>query len=542
MWKILIICVVLILSFYFLYPTIRWYSLSPAKQKQLSEEKYKSLIGRKLRLGLDLVGGVDILLKVNLDKMKESEINKEIETINTEFIANHIDAKIIFSTEPKSLFVQFSNPADENRIRDILAKSLILKIDTSLPVKDNKIPLLVEERTIREKSADIIDRAFTVIENRINQLGLTEPLLMKEGAERIRVQLPGEENPDRARALLQKQAYLEFRLVGDQKLLADLLDENENLKPGAVLPEGYDLYYYQDVRDGKVIREPLLLEKRAKLTGDRIVSAAVRFDAVHFGAPYVELEFDRTGARIFERITAANVGKRLAIVLDNEVKSAPVIEERIGGGRARITGRFTLDEAKELAIVLKSGALPVPLEIEEIRTVGPTLGKDSIRKGTISAIIGSVLVALFMVFYYKGAGLIANLALILNLVILLGALSALGATLTVPGIAGIVLTVGMAVDANVLIFERIKEELRLGKTIRAAIDAGYTRAFRAILDSNVTTIIAAIILFQFGSGAVKGFAVTLSIGLLASMFTAIFVTRVIFDYLTLRKGISKISI
>jgi len=254
------------------------------------------------------------------------------------------------------------------------------------------------------------------------------------------------------------------------------------------------------------------------------------------------MKFNSQGAADFDRITNENVRKRLAIVLDGVVHSAPVIQERISGGQAQITGNFTMDEARDLAIVLRAGALPAPVNILEERTVGPSLGSDSIRQGIMATLIGFLLVVVFMFIYYRLSGLVADSVLILNVIVLLGILAGFKATLTLPGIAGIVLVIGMAVDANVLIFERIREELRLGKPPRAAIDAGYAKAFVTILDSNVTTLIAALFLFAFGTGPVKGFALTLSIGIVVSMFTAVFVTRIIFDYFIWNRSISKISI
>ncbi len=284
-----------------------------------------------------------------------------------------------------------------------------------------------------------------------------------------------------------------------------------------------------------------LLKERTLLTGQSLENAQVKISD-RFGEPYVAIKFNPQGAKDFDRITGENVNKRLAIILDGVVYSAPVIKERISGGDAQVTGAFTTEEARDLAIVLRAGSLPAPVKILEQRTVGPSLGQDSIDKGIFSTIIGTLLVAIFMVLYYRLSGFVANMALVLNIVILLGAMALFDATLTLPGIAGIVLTIGMAVDANVLIFERTREELRLGKTPRAAVEAGYARAFITILDSNVTTLIAAVFLFQFGTGPVKGFAVTLSLGIIASMFTAIFVTRIIFDYVTWNRKIKTLSI
>jgi preprotein translocase subunit SecD len=277
-----------------------------------------------------------------------------------------------------------------------------------------------------------------------------------------------------------------------------------------------------------VTETPIVVESRTSLTGDYLTDARVRISN-QFNEPYVSIQFDAAGAKRFEQITGANKGRRMAIVLDDTVHSAPVIQDRIGGGSAQISGTFTEQEATDLAIVLRSGSLPAPVEILENRTVGPSLGQDSIDKGVMSVLIGGLLVVGAMIFYYRLSGLVANIALICNLVFILALLSLLGATLTLPGIAGIVLTIGMAVDANVLIFERIREELRSGRPSSIALESGFGKAFRTIVDANITTLIAAVVLFQFGTGPVKGFAVTLSIGILCSLFTAVFVSRLIFD-------------
>jgi preprotein translocase subunit SecD len=289
------------------------------------------------------------------------------------------------------------------------------------------------------------------------------------------------------------------------------------------------------------MKTPFLLKKRAVLTGEYLTNARVMIDS-RYNEPYVSLSFDSQGARLFEQITGENIQKRLAIVLDDNVNSAPVIQDKISGGHAQITGRFTMDEARDLAIVLRAGALPAPVKIIEERTVGPSLGKDSIDKGIKSMIIGGIAVILFMAIYYNLSGLIANFALLLNIIFIAAGLAFFGATLTLPGMAGIILTIGMAVDANVLVFERIREELRLGTTARAAVDSGYSKALVTILDANITTLIAALVLFQFGTGPVKGFAVTLSLGIIASLFTALFITKVIFDYLLTVRRMKKISI
>jgi preprotein translocase subunit SecD len=309
------------------------------------------------------------------------------------------------------------------------------------------------------------------------------------------------------------------------------------------IPEGDEILYKREenVETGEVTKTPFLVKKRTVLTGETLSGAEVRYDS-DFNEPYVAITFNSIGAMIFQEVTRANVKKRLAIVLDDNVYSAPVIQEEIAGGRAQITGQFTTEEARDLAIILRAGALPAPVVILENRTVGPSLGKDSIERGVQSILLGGLLVIIFIPIYYKLSGVVAVTALMLNLVLLLGALAYFGAALTLPGIAGMLLTVGMAIDANVLIFERIREEIRVGKTVRAAIEAGYAKALSTIVDANITTFIAAVVLFQFGTGPIKGFAITLCIGIAASMFTAVFVSRTIFDSFMSRKKIANLSI
>lgn len=384
---------------------------------------------------------------------------------------------------------------------------LILKVDI------DKVP--------EEVRADATDRAIEIIRNRIDQFGVSEPLIQKQGKDHIVVQLPGVTDRDRALQIIKQTAHLEFKLVSEDVEKIDAALEGN-------VPAGYELKHLNN--------KPLLLEKRPSLTGDSLIDARVEWSTMQIN-PFVSFTLNPQGGRRFARVTKDNIGKRLAIVLDGKVKSAPSIETEIPQGKGQISGRFSEDEAADLALVLRTGALPAPIQVEEERTVGATLGDDSIRKGVRSVIVGAILVLGFMSVYYLSAGLVANFALSLNLVLIMGVLSypRLGASLTFPGIAGIVLTVGMAVDANVLIFERIREELKVGKTLRLAISSGYQKAFLTILDANVTTLIAAFILFQFGTGPVKGFATTLTIGILASMFTALVVSRLILDILSLGK-------
>jgi len=381
------------------------------------------------------------------------------------------------------------------------------------------------EKLPKEERKDATDRALEIIRNRIDQFGVLEPVIQKEGIDRIIVQLPGVTDRQRAIDIIGRTAHLEFVLVADDpELLKKALDGEE--ASGYVLkPLG---------------KESLLLEDKPSLTGDKLVDASVEFSQQQFGQPYVSITLNAEGANIFSALTGSSVNKRLAIVLDGVVQSAPVIRERIPSGKAQISGSFSVDEANDLAIILRAGALPAPTKIIEERTVGPTLGKDSIRNGLRAIFIGGLVVIIFMAIYYLIAGLIADFALCLNFILIGGALAYFGGTLTLPGIAGLLLTLGMAVDANVLIFERIREESRLGKHIQSAISSGYQKAFLTILDSNLTTLITALILFQFGTGPVRGFATTLSIGIIASMFTALIVTRLVLDLLTKVMKVSKI--
>ncbi len=398
---------------------------------------------------------------------------------------------------------------------------LLLKVDTSHLSGQAKV--------------DAADRAVEVIRNRIDQFGVRETSIQKQGDDEVIVQLPGVTDRDRALEIIGRTAMLEFKLVlNDPVKLQQALQGN--------IEQGYELKYTQDDN------EPLLLEQAVSLSGATLTNASVQFSQSQFNEPTVSLQFNPEGAKKFAQLTADNVGRRLAIVLDGKVQSAPNIREAIPSGEAVITGRFSIEQAQDLALILRVGALPAPMHVEEERTIGPLLGQDSINKGVKASIIGCCLIFIFMAVYYLLPGLISDIALFMNLIMVLGGLGMLpvlfpgiSATLTLPGIAGIALSLGMAVDANVLINERIREELALGKNIRAAIANGYNRAFTAILDSNVTTLIAAFLLFQFGTGPIRGFAVTLTIGLISSLFTAVIVTRTILELL-LHFGIIKKSL
>ena len=376
------------------------------------------------------------------------------------------------------------------------------------------------EKVPAEAREDVTDRVAEIVRNRIDEFGVLEPVISKQGKDQVVVQLPGVTDRERAKEIVAKTAHLEFKIVSDDANLIERAETGE-------IPKGYE---YKESKEG--MGGELLLSKEASLTGEYLTNASVDFD--QYGQAVVSLQFDKKGAQIFDQVTFQNVGRQLAIVLDGKVHSAPVIRDRIPNGQAQISGNFTADEASDLALILRAGSLPAPVRIIEERTVGASLGQDSIESGIKAGLVGILFVFLFMPLYYLIAGLVANVGLILYAIVVIGALCAFSATLTLPGIAGFILSIGMAVDANVLIFERIREEIQSGKAARAAVSAGYHRAFSAILDSNVTTLVTSAILFIFGTGPVQGFAVTLSIGIIASMFSALLVTRVIFDWLLSR--------
>ncbi|RMF66314.1 MAG: protein translocase subunit SecD [Calditrichaeota bacterium] len=583
---------------------------------------------KAIKLGLDLQGGTYLVYEVDLKQLlltvaKEKDENFEAalnETWNRVKSNNEdfFDAlKIVFKERGLRMSRYFGRARDD----------------------DDKII-----GDLRDQARDAIDRTLEVLRNRIDQFGVSEPSITKQGDQRIVVELAGIQDVQRAKNIIGTTALLEFQLEKEPQVIQAVLDDiNRVLKSKTSGKEGTeeltradttetpqkvrkdtevslkDIFGESSIFEEKegnasadsdttvlldkdvfeerpfdallaniggniavptknvrtverILNSPevqeiipkdaeflfsakptniggqeyyflYMLKKEPEITGSMISNANVQIGSnLQAGRAVVGMTLTSEGAKVFSKVTGANVGKRLAIVLDGKVVSIPNIQERIPSGRAQITGLSSIDEAKDLAIVLRAGALPAPVDVIQERTVGPSLGQDSIRKGTFSAVAGLAIVVVFMVAYYRLSGVVADVALLLNLVIILAVLAGFHATLTLPGVAGIILTIGMAVDANVLIFERIREELRHGKTIRAAIDSGYGRAFTTILDANVTTLLTALVLYQFGTGPIRGFALTLSIGILASMFTAIVVTRVIFDYFTERMAIAKLSI
>jgi len=515
-------------AFFYLLPSLTS-DLPPFWKNYLPKEK--------IHLGLDLQGGMHLALEVDTEKAVETTLERTGNDLKETLMENKVRFRNLESKKGSTLSIEIPDGESRNSLEKILKGHYPdLEIASSETIEGKETAILkFKTKRVSEIKKLAVEQSLETIRNRVDQFGVSEPEIIPEGKDRIIVQLPGIKDPGRAKSLIGRTALLEFKLVDEEHSLDDAL--KGNVPEGSIITYGYG----PGGDTGRRGSVPYLLKSKTLLTGESLETAQVKISD-RFGEPYVSIKFNPQGASDFERITGENVKKRLAIVLDGAVHSAPVIQERIAGGQAQITGSFTMDEAKDLAIVLRAGALPAPVNILEERTVGPSLGQDSIEKGIWSTIIGAILVIVFMVVYYKLSGLVANAALLLNIILLLGVLAAFRATLTIPGIAGIVLTIGMAVDANVLIFERIREELRGGKTPRASIEAGYAKAFLTILDSNVTALIAALFLFQFGTGPVKGFAVTLSIGIVVSMFTAIFVTRIVFDYFVWNKKIQTLSV
>ncbi|OAQ20726.1 protein translocase subunit SecDF [Thermosulfurimonas dismutans] len=540
-WKVLLVAILTLVSVILVLPS--FYQNLPSWFK-------KYVYGARLKLGLDLQGGMHVVLKVDVDKAIHNALNASVQDLR-EALGKH-GIKVVIKEAPEGFVLSFGNEKDFARAKDLIDREYPeLKILEERPGKYPEIKVALSAERAQFIREHAVEQSLEVIRNRIDQFGVTEPVIVRQGKDKIVVQLPGVKDPERALKLIGQTAQLEFKLVDEEAMqkidfyyrLIDQALKDGRLKPNytredlnrilrSYLPPGDEIYFWvtRDRDTGRTIKRLIILHRRALLTGDMVKTAHVRIGGP-YNEPYVSLTLTSRGARIFERITGENVGRRLAIVLDNVVRSAPVIRERIPGGQAQISGGFTYEEASDLAIVLRAGALPAPVEVIQNITVGPTLGRDSIHKGLLSGVIGGVAVLVFMIIYYRFSGFVADVALVLNVLFLLAVLSLFRATLTLPGIAGIILTMGMGVDSNVLIFERMREELLLGRPPRAAINAGYDRAFWTIVDAHVTTLITALALFLFGTGPIKGFAVTLSAGIVINLFTAIFATRIVYDAL-----------
>ena len=472
--------------------------------------EFSNIYNKKINLGLDLQGGSYLLLEVDSTPLEKRKLQSKVVPLKKKLLQEKINYtqfsisnnSILFNINPENIknFENFFNKKEDNELNLFINKfnSFELKYET-----DNKGKIIIslsKHGIINLKSA-AVDQSIEIVRRRIDETGTKESSILKRGSNRILVELPGLKDPERIKELLGRTAELNFRMVSEEK--------NEF---------GNEMFVLKDSD------EKISVSKRVILSGSNLIDAQPKFDNIT-NQPIVAFTLDRLGSKRFGQATTKNIGKRIAIILDNEAISAPVIQDSITGGNGTISGNFNFQSATDLALLLRSGALPAPLSVVEERTVGPDLGEDSIKSGTVSLIFGFLMVIIFMTIKYKLFGFISNLSLISNLTMLLGILTLLEATLTLPGIAGVILTVGMAVDANVLIFERIKEELRKENTNIQAFDLGFKRSIVTILDANITTLIASVILFIFGSGPIKGFAVTLSIGLITTLFSAYFISR-----------------
>ena len=624
--RYLVILVILGWSIFSIWPTIKYQSLSEDNKETLREEgKLNQLESKIIRQGLDLKGGMYIVLEADVPTLIKNLANNRNEKFE-KVLNSSIDQ--FKSNQNQNFFVIF---------RSQITKSG-LKIARYFHEYGSNLDDIIS--SLEEETEDAIDRVLEILQNRIDQFGVSEPTIQKQGKYRILVELAGIQDSDRARALLQSTALLEFYLVKNSAVTNEIIIQLDNILKNSVNDEEFavikdsaekevfkqdeDLKNDNDVTTideifgetssneidslskesdlmsespiqslieiiqgdmavstknlyslNKLLAkeevqlklksssgqfmfsndsEPIgpsgeyfrlyFIEDKPELTGGVVEKAKASLGSLgggNAGLPIVSLDMNSEGAKTWSRVTGANIGERIAIVLDRKVHMAPNIREKIPGGRTQIEGFEDMNEAKDIAIILRAGALPAPVEIIEERTVGPSLGADSIAKGQKSILIGLAIVFVFMLFYYKLSGGIANLALVWNIVLILAVLASLGATLTLPGIAGLILTVGMCIDANVIIFERIREELKKGKTPKSAIEGGYNRAITTIIDANLTTVIAALVLYQFGTGPIKGFATVLFWGILISMFTAVYVTRTIFYTIT-KKPIKNISI
>ena len=596
--RLLLILFIFGLGIYSLWPTIKYQLLSDTEKNNLSKEEVEYLQSNSIKQGLDLKGGIYIVLEVDLPQLVNN-------------LANNKDKKFdIFINDLKDGYT--NNSVDFFELFDSKATNQDLKLPRYFITYGKTKNQIIEQ--LKFQADDSINRIIEIIQNRVDQFGVSEPTIQKQGNDRVIIELAGIQDSERARGLLQSTALLELMIVKDVESTNTIIRQIDNLSysdnqigiksQNEDATNGGDLFssdnevndlqfsslligigsdlaidkenleqfnnilsqenikqlleatgsnflfsnssriFLNDFGEEEEVYIVYHLVNNAELTGGVIENAQVRLSqsGVTAGQPLVQMEMNSAGSREWARITGANIKKRIAIVLDKKVHMAPVINSQIFGGSTVIEGLDSVEEAEDVAIVLRAGALPVPVTIIDQKIVGPSLGADSVQQGTTSILIGLVLVVLFIIFYYRMSGFIASFSLIWTLILLLGILALLQATLTLPGIAGLILTVGMSIDANVIIFERIREELRKGKTVRSAIDSGYQRAITTIVDANLTTGIAAGVLYQYGTGPIKGFATVLFWGIVVSMFTAIIVTRFLFDFTTSRRNVEKLSI
>lgn len=524
-------------------------TLLPSVCKNVPDWWRNYLAPEGLRLGLDLQGGMHLILKVDLDKAIENSLDFSAQDLKDALSDKKISVVRSASGDPHKAIFTLPNTSALDTVKEVI-KGDFPDLDTRIEAEIGSFPKII--LTLKDDRIDFInvhavDQSLEIIRNRIDQFGVAEPVIIKQGADEIVVQLPGVD-PERALNLIGQTAQLGFKLVNDAPgidlpTLIRQVEESGQWKKGESrkklnmilqrqLPDNTEIYFEKevDLKTGLETKIPLLINSPILMTGEMVKDARVRFGG-NFNEAMVSLDLTDRGGKVFGQITEKNVNRRLAIILDEVVRSAPVIRERILGGSAQISGSFTQKEAADLAIVLRVGALPAPVEIIQNFSVGASLGQDSINKGLMSGLLGTALVIVFMMVYYRLSGVIANFALLLNILFVFCGLAALDATLTLPGIAGIILAIGMAVDSNVLIFERMREEFSIGKTVKSGVEGGYNKAFLTIIDSQVTTLITALALFLFGTGPIKGFAVTLSLGVTFNLFTTLFGTRLVYDIL-----------
>jgi preprotein translocase subunit SecD len=536
LWRVVLIGATVLAAIIFFLPNTPLFKYMPDAWKN-------NMPAKGIVLGLDLQGGLHLVFEVEGDKAVEIATDRAAGVIASALQKKNIQG----SVKREGAFIVIT-PANTDTRKVVSDLYPLLSLTDSA----GSLKYRFSAADAQKMKDNATDQVLEIIRNRIDQFGVAEPTIHRQGENEIVVQLPGVKDPKRAVDIIGKTALLEFKIVDTESSLAAELParlvpgEEEKLVESfkSRVPAGSELLFHNvlDKDTHQVIEKtPYLLKKEALLTGDTLTEAKVNIDQ-RLGDPYVSIRFDAIGSKIFEDITGRNVGKRLAIILDGNVYSAPTIKDRIGGGDAMISGSFSMDEAKDLAIVLRAGSLPAPLKTLQNLTVGPSLGRDSIEAGKMAGLIATILVVVFMIFYYRLSGVIADLALVLNIVLLMGAMASLNATLTLPGIAGIILAIGMAVDSNVLMFERIREEVRAGKTPRAAVEGGYHKAFWTIFDSHVTTLITAAVLFQFGTGPIKGFAVALSLGVSINLFTALIGTKTVYDIIQMRGEVKRLSI
>jgi len=496
-WKIALVVIVCLLGVAFAAPNLM--------SRNMSDNLPSWIPNQQISLGLDLQGGSHLLLEVEAQTVINERLEALVDTIRTSLRAERIRYTGLGMNE-NTVHVNIKKPDQVDAAYDILRK---LDIGSDTDVENGRITITLTELAIKEAKRSAVEQSIEIVRRRIDETGTKEPTIQRQGDERIIIQLPGIDNPEDVKRLLGKTAKMNFHLVNHNV-------SGEDLAAGRI-PAGTIA-----LPDAEDERRLVAVRRKIEVRGDMLIDSQPTFQD---GRPVISFTFNSLGAKKFASVTSKNINRSLAIVLDGKVISAPNIQGAILGGSGIITGRFSVSEANDLSLLLRAGALPAPLVILEERSVGPGLGADSVAAGKIASFVGLLAVVIFMVVSYGRFGFYADVALMVNIILIMAALSLLQATLTLPGIAGIVLTVGMAVDANVLIFERIREELRNGLGPLASVDSGYKRAITTIIDANITTLIAAVLLFEFGSGPVRGFAVTLGIGILTSMFTAIMVTR-----------------